>query len=478
MTDHQPETRLPGAGLHLLLDRRLIDERRNVTLKLAPCEKHAANPLKIDGGDYWVHDNLSAMIRWLPDEKLFRGVCQNGMSIASEDGIAWRREAGGEKVLFLSNDPDPDPARRYKRVFHLEGTAGEPVLGEKAVKRAAEMGIPPEAGIGVSWSADGTTWRHQHPILKSQQAFTDTRTNVWGGGDGYNHAIWAPDLRKYVCFVRTNIDRRAYGGRKERSVGRMESDDFIHWSEHEICLRPWTDLNDKLGRGKFDFYHLPVFRYGGVYLSMLSVFHWKSDTVHLQLAWSPDTRHWEVVCPDDDFIPHGGTPGSEADGGKIGSGVIDAGCNFACYEPILIGDQMRCYYGGSPGLHNRDSGRESGLCLARFKRDRFAGIQPEDSAEPALAVCRPVEVEGRSLTVNVNAAVPGAELRVELRTPAGQPIKPFTFDTCDPIRVDAVRHMVTWNNRRDLSQQLGRDVRVAFEMRKARVYAFAFRDGV
>ena len=458
-----------------LFDRRFQSQRENVESVLGSCVKHPANPLRLDGSPDWCHDNLAGRIRWFAEDGMYKGRVTGNEGVYSRDGIEWKRGErwlGHDEVL---EDPDPDPARRYKTVSYMEGPEDSPtVLDAKRIEECKRIGIPLRAGIGVGWSADGKTWRYEHPVLPATVRFHHYLTSNWGGGDGYNHIIYAPTLKKYVLFVRTNIDRQPYGKRKERSVSRLESEDLVHWTPQHVCLRPWTDWQDQLGFGKHDFYHLPVYFRDGIYWGIGSVFWWQSDTVHLELFWSPDTIHWERLCPYQDFIPQGGASAISADKPSRplwevfddNPRAVDSGCNFAVHVPVFLRDEVRVYYGASPGLHNAESQRRSALCFAMFSPDRFAGVATKGLAGKIRT--HPLQLDGARLRVNADAR--GGEIRVGVCEESGKPIPRFGLGDCKPITTDSLVAEVTWKGGNDFSAFAGNKMRLEIELRSARLY--------
>ncbi len=52
----------------------------------------------------------------------------------------------------------------------------------------------------------------------------------------------------------------------------------------------------------------------------------------------------------------------------------------------------------------------------------------------------------------------------------------YCFEACDPIRVDSVRHRVTWNGSPDVSKLAGQPIRLRFHMAFASLYAFGFKE--
>jgi len=86
----------------------------------------------------------------------------------------------------------------------------------------------------------------------------------------------------------------------------------------------------------------------------------------------------------------------------------------------------------------------------------------------------PFIFQGRQLELNVASR---GEVKVALLDEAGNAIPDFLVTECDPICADTVRHAVTWRGSADVSRLVGRPVRMRFEMRDAKLYAFQFTGG-
>jgi hypothetical protein len=347
---------------HLRLDPRLVASAANARLVPGPVVKEPANPLFIEerpwevrldnvyanivheaaSGIYrcWyspfivdeVESNTSprqrATVRYAPKAREM-GVCY----AESKDGLRWEKPdlglcefAGSRKNNIVLRGPhgagvfrdehDADPARRYKMFYARDDHV-----------------------IEVAFSADGLRWGR--PIACPE---------IQAVGDTHNNALWAPELNRYVGFTRL-WSQGAYKG--VRVVGRTESPDFIHWTKAEPVLKGLDDTHQ--------IYAMPVFRYGEGYLGLPMIFDTEQDRVFSELAWSPDTIHWERIAPGQPLIPNGP------------AGSWDWGCVYAAAYPIVRDNEILLYYGGSDNVHT--NWRKSGLGLARLRPDRFAGYR-------------------------------------------------------------------------------------------------------
>lgn len=468
---------------HLLLDRRRIESAENVELALAPCERHPANPLAVDGRRAWTKKNLMVSLFLDQEAGRYRGWryenvprpgaddCGLAFPIESEDGLEWRTVGAPIPMGAVMYDAsDPDPTRRYKMIrqgWCEQSEDGSLVRvlskGEWSAERGRENpGL--KQGIFSACSPDGATWPEYRAVviedLPDGQRWWRPGMPGWAGGDSFPCVLWAPELRKYVAFFRTNIDR-GQKSRRERGVGRSESEDFRNWDGHELSLHARTTWRKAMGHGAQDYYQLQAWRCRGIYLGIVSVFYWEQDRVRLELAWSPDTRHWERICPGVDLIPHGEL------------GEHDGGCRYAAMRPIAVGDETRVYYGADPGRHNADPDREGGLCLATFRRDRFAGMVTKGSGAGTVTTV-PVEITGDRLFINADAS--GGAVRVEVLSADGRTIPGFAAEQAIPVDSDSLDAEATCRGS-DLRTLNGRTARLRFQLTNARLYAYGFRNG-
>lgn len=365
----------------------------------------------------------------------------------SRDGLVWEKPSLGlcpyngttaNNLLARSvhgagvfrDDHDPDASRRYKLV-HLN----EPeTFSEVEAGRTA----PQQRGLGVGFSADGLRW--------SWPADVSALTGMVG--DTHNNAFWDERSGRYVCFTRMWDPTRV--------VARMESEDFLHWSEAEVVLRPApSELRT------YQPYAMPVFRYEDLYLGMAVMFseHPGPDTCDLELAISTDTRSWTRPLAHQPLIPRG-------ERGEFDSHVI-----FGPTQPIIRGQEMWLFYAGCNGPHGGI--RETGLGLARLRIDGFAAWSAgEDEGRLTTSVLR---CPGRRLTLNAEASK-GA-VRVEVLRADGGPVEGFEQERCRPIGGDGVAMPVVWDAEQLPESLVGQSIRLRLHLSNAAVYACTFTEG-
>jgi len=467
----------------LSIDRRRIESAENVELATAPCERHPSNPLTVDGRRVWTKKNLMVSLFLDRDTGLYRGWryenmpkpgaadCGLAFPIEPGDGLEWRTVGEPVPMGAVMHDPgDADPSRRYKMIrqgWCERAEDGSLVRVLSKGEWTAEGGRENpklEQGIFSGCSPDGSAWPEYRAVVLEEvpdgQRWWRPGRPGWAGGDSFPCVLWAPDLRKYVAFFRTNIDR-GQKARRERGVGRSQSEDFQDWGEHELAMHARTTWRKAMGHGAQDYYQLQAWRCCGIYLGIVSVFYWQEDRVRLELAWSSDTRHWERICPGTDLIPHGEL------------GEHDGGCRYAAMRPIEVGDEVRVYYGADPGRHNADPEREGGLCLATFRRDRFAGLVTKGNGEGTITT-GPTEVTGDHLLINVDASE--GSVRTEILSEDGQAVPGFATEQSVPVEADSFDVEVAWGEGAELKALKGRTVRLRFQLTNARLYAYGFGD--
>lgn len=424
---------------HLVLDSRKIASTSNVKLVLGKIKKHPANPLFGEEKPWEQRfDNFYGSIIYEEDKELYRlwwnpfiydpdegaEERENGLEYAySKNGIKWTKPnlglveyEGSRKNNLINRDSghghgifkDPheaDPAKLYKMIAR-------------------------ESGVSVAYSTDGMHWSDW---IKAFKAKADT----------HNNAIWAPTLNRYVAISR---EFRGEGNNRRRVVARSESKDFLSgWSDVEIVMD---------GGPKFQTYANAVFHHAGVYLGLVAIFDTSDgptdNKVWTELAWSPDTKQWHRICEGTPFIPNSTVEGDP-----------DWGTAYACLNPLFRDtDEVRIYYGGCDGKHNRY--RDGYLMLATIRKDRWAGYEASGvgAVETAGVTC-----DGPNLYVCADVRE-GGSIRAEVIGADG-----LALNDCKPIRTDVSDGRITWSGR-DLKELRGSAIKLRFELEKATIYSF------
>jgi hypothetical protein len=383
-------TTLGSDPAHLLfLDRRLVERVENARLQIGTPEKHSKNPLFVSDKP-WENatNNFYPNVFWDGQAGLWRlwykDVLADADSIAkmdgpstvhdvgwyllyaeSRDGVVWDRPAlglhsfaGNSANNIVARDcpnvgvtVDPlntDPARRFRMVF--------------------------DVGLGkprVSFSGDGLHW--SAPEMPAGFAAAQ--------GDTHNNAFFDARTGRWLWFTKMYLG--------ERLVSRLESDDFLHWRSSGVVLRSGVDE----GRST-QTYALTVFPYANGYLGYLMLYHLGAGRrVDVELAWSPDSIHWERIAPGRPFLANGP------------AGSYDSGCIYAQAGPaVLENGRIPVYYGGSPTPHVGWK-RSGSLCVASVPEDGFAFYERAGGAGPAVVRTAPLREVGAKAVVRFDGRV-------------------------------------------------------------------------
>ena len=222
----------------------------------------------------------------------------------------------------------------------------------------------------------------------------------------------------------------------------MTSSDFRTWTQARTVFH--ADHRDEAmplpaGMQAFqpvlDFYTPGGMKYPGApssYIMLPTAYHhWDHgrfpSTIDVQFLSSRDGLHWHRPEPRGPFL------GLGADGGPS-SGMI-----FANPWPLIVDDEIWIYYGGTSRFHLNSSNApaQTGLFRARLRLDGFLSE---------------VEIQGGN----------------------GRALAGFSRRDCDFIRGNSTRKVISWKGSSDCTAAAGQPVRLRFEMRSTKLYAFQF----
>jgi hypothetical protein len=436
----------------LFLDDYLIASMTNVQRRVQLAEKYKGNPVLWQTEPWEDPFNIvyGSVIR---DGEKYKMWYKSGAGVSyaeSDDGITWSRPRldlvpiDGRKtnILFRKNSEttgsdelpyyqelfgvhkdlrDPDPSRRYKMGFlsiDWKYTGPRPTPHRQ------------RRGLGIAASPDGIHWK----LIDSWATEAIC--------DGGTHWMFDPALDRYVLFGRTEKTlpeveaawsgydwyRRWHSG---RAVARVESADFVKWNFTDPLTAPvvmTADLQDPPGT---EIYSLNVFPYEGVYIGLVQVFHAlpHDPFLDVQLAVSRDGMHFTRVAERAPVL----TVGSVGSWDRFNQ-------SLANNPPIVVGDELRFYYGGRTYRHapyeGEDTGpRAGGIGFATMRRDRFVSL--EASFDGGQIVTKPLKPAGGSL--HLNAKSDFGEIIIEALDSADKVIARSM-----PIRRDSLDSTVEW----------------------------------
>jgi hypothetical protein len=443
-----------GSRRELFVDRLLVGELRNSTLKLH--EPRLAEPLAKDArpqGHYATvlkaEDKFQFYYRGDKDPKVTwktHGieVYHDGevtLYAESKDAIHWTLPKlglfehpsfpGGNIVLmneflvnhnftpFIDTKPGTPAEQKYKA---LGGIAFQP--SQSAVRDSRGPG-----GLKAFVSPDGIHWKklRDEPVVPEE----------WGKYfDSQNYAFWSESERSYVCYFRRFI-------KGCRGIARTTSQDFIHWT-------PPVEMPANLpGEHLYTSCTQPYFR-----------------APHICVAMPTRFMDRRGAATDILFMTTrgGSTYDREFTQGFIRPGLSkDGWANRANYAAI--------------GIHQTGD-TEMSMFLTGGRRytmrlDGFVSVNAPLAG--GAFITKPLTFSGRQLEINYATSAAG-EMRVELQDSEGKPLPGFTLADCEPIWGDHIARIVKWKGGDDVSVHAGKPVRLHFEMSDADLFAIRFAD--
>ena len=462
----------------LFVDLQRVEQLENIKHDFHAAKKHPANPVFRKEKPWEELYRTVGSVIFDSDEKMFKvwylgqgrstGANQAGRQTyrhnlcyaISHDGIRWIRPelglheyAGSKKNNIVVGDDyhdgkdhwasvlkdplDPDPSRRYKG---LGWSSYDP-------NDAVWCGTNGSCGIYTMTSPDGLHWTHtSEPVFHFRpRAGSDDLGPV---GDA--HGMMIDTLRnRYVTFLR-KLPHRAV------SV----SEDFVHWTQPEVCLRARDgEVNNTI-------YDSTGFVYGDQYLGYLCYFQRdrRNPLLWVELITSRDGLSWQRVSSTKPLIGLGEV------------GEFDRFTNMIIGgPPVRVGDKLYLYYRGTAVRHSPYDGHDDtgkrfpgGIGLATLRVDGFASLAA--GYDEGQVTTKTFRSRGGGLTVNAKADF--GRLRVAVLDDQGKPVAGYTDQECLPIQQDGVQIPVRWRDHASLKTLSGRPVRIRFHLENARLFSY------
>jgi hypothetical protein len=369
----------------------------------------------------------------------------------SKDGIHWERpnlgivefEGSNDNNIVLKSvvdgtvfvDPTAPPERRY-RLLHTIG--------------------PHQGGLRVSHSPDGYHFTIGEPV------------SPWNP-DSQQVAFWDRRVKKYAVYLRKNTKRG-------RSVGHLAVKDITKTWPGTLPVVFSADDGDP---PDVDFYTNACVQYPwapDAYFLFPAAYHHfpphmgNDGVLDTSIACSRDGTPW--MRPDRrPYIRMG--EDSEWDGKFAMAGV----------GMVRMGNEIYQYYNGIDLTHigtrrmdkeNRE--KTTGWGMMGRVVQRLDGFYSADAAyDGGWLLTPPIRFSGNRLVLNIDTSSAGSA-RVALFDTNGKPLPGYAVADCDVILDNNVRHPVTWKGKSDVSALAGKPVRLRFEMRSAKLYAFQFEE--
>ena len=480
----------------LFVDDYLVATCTHLTRQLHQAKRHGGPVLRLLGTPWEQASSGSLIVLRDENSGLFRmwygirslvkaanGITYRGPTCyaTSTDGIHWDKPNLG--IFKFGQDTNNNiclPEGSIEGLFY-DPAAIDPDQRYKAMvwhdPRGQERYAPQE-GFYRYWSNDGVHWKgdNRQCLMPNGQGKNFPDQPCTGVGDATNFQ-WDAKLKKYVA--NTKILTSDSG----RMVGRCESDDLIHWTRPRMVL-----FRDGLDDADSEMYEHQTFPHESLWIGQLRVMHgrksfipeppirdvrpgWKQ--VAIELTASRDGANWSRVCPGELILPLGAKGSWDADYLSPMTG-----------QPLLVGDELWFYYLGAvrwerlkalgvpnprdelnPGMAND----EMHIGLAKLRRDGFVSLNAGE--QPGMLVTRPLTFRSGKLYVNAEIANDGY-LKVEVRNADGTAVEPYRLDACEAVIGDALKAPVSWAGESKLTCPKDQCQRLAFQLRKAKLYSF------
>jgi len=447
-----------NANWQLFIDDYWISSSKNIISTLHQPEKNELNPL-IQGDVPWeqnpycfgtvIYDEEASIFKfWYQsynDIDISLQVRTPVLYATSKDGIKWNRpnlgifefQGSKDNNIILQNyghhdlySPsvikdtlDSDPKKRYKMIWW------DFPLGKKGYQ---------DDGMCVAFSPDGIHWKKypDNPVLqvsKNEKSISDVMSVMQDQNTG-----------KFVAYTKG----WAAPWPSHRQIVRVESTDFIHWSEPEVVIRHAHDLKDPQSYG------MTTSQFGNNYIGM--IYSYKkpgNETIDVQLTISHDNKNWDRVANQKIFIPLGK------------SGSWDDGMIF-CAPLFNYNNKTLIYFSAWDNSHDSKERRRSGIGLATLRLNGFVSLDAKKEGNITTKIIK--NAEG-PLLVNANAKE--GVLRAEILDKHGNPISGYSMKDCIPIQSDDVLQLVEWKNHNKLPHAT-EPIQIRFELTKVSLYGF------
>ncbi len=106
-----------------------------------------------------------------------------------------------------------------------------------------------------------------------------------------------------------------------------------------------------------------------------------------------------------------------------------------------------------------------------LRRDGFVSLHADK--QEGYITTEKLTFDGKYLFVNADVKAKGASLRAELLDADGNVILGYSKKECIAMRsTDKTKQLITWKNKKDVSELAGKPVRIKFYLTNGDLYAF------
>jgi hypothetical protein len=198
-----------------------------------------------------------------------------------------------------------------------------------------------------------------------------------------------------------------------------------------------------------------------------------NGSLSVELTHSRHGGAWHRTMRGEEFLPLGAP------------GTWNAGMIYPT-PPVLLADEIRFYYSGTPFGHGGDPNdtviqnrpyyitHATRIGAASLRIDGFVSLDAGDA--PAILLTSAFAVTTPEIFLNARV-FEGGEVRCQVEGLDGQPIPGFSLEVCVPIREDSIRHEIRWTDAPDLSRIAKTPIRLRLWACHAELYSLALPNG-
>jgi len=320
------------------------------------------------------------------------------------------------------------------------------------------------------YSDDGINWTED----EKNPVFVHAR-------DTWQNMVYDPACDRWLLYTRPvcyagvpDVPNGPTEGNYKRRVAVMIGKTPYDFAHPRTVM--WPDEADEP-----DFDHMVVSRVGSHFLGFLGQMQGPPNMEFtLHLAFSGDGLQWNQLPDRPAYLPHG-SPDTFDRGSTAGAGcVVDMGRTQYIY-----------YTGTTHGQGQGNKNKLAGIGRAEFLRDRF--VAQMAGHEGGFLLTRQMVVAAPKLIVNTTVAngynsdpatatVPPEFACEILHWPddgvTAQPLPGYTLADCTTQAVDMVEHTVTWKDKPDLSELVGKPVFIRFYLKNCGIYSLKFGEPI
>ena len=458
-----------GPWRRLFLDATTIEQQSGLDRVFHSAEKHSHNPLLVANRPW---EGTSAIIGPYVYGTVFREgtrlrmwyqVLYQGNHVGyaeSEDGVTWTKPD-----LQVISHGEWKKNNLVVSAFSREASGGGNCHNPSVIRcpndsetnrRYALYGFDGQVGHArVAYSADGLRWQYPDssqpkPLFKSSDVV---------------NFFYDPYQARYFCTWKTR-------NRRGRAVGIAVSRDGVHWDKPIDAPVFVADDHDP---DATQIYGMPVFPYQGLYIGLPWIYRARyfrygeysvdklheaqSDsprTMETQMAWSWDLVNWSRPPLRGQFIARGNEQ------------AWDRGMIVTARAPVIVGDKLYFYYGGTDKVHDEKRVRAA-IGLATLRLDGFCSMRCTGSSVGWL-ITRREPFQEPVVTINAKTAI-GGSISAEILDRQNRVVPGFSRDECLAFSGDSTSHRLRWKTG-SFQPKIHPDYKIRFWLHDAELFSY------